>query len=53
MRQKEINSDMSSEEKTDILDAQRYFALKDPRIEQIKNNAASLASMFGVKKGGK
>ncbi|MDB6229202.1 Gp15 family bacteriophage protein [Lactobacillus amylovorus] len=53
IRQKEINSDMSSEEKTDILDAQRYFALKDPRIEQIKNNAASLASMFGVKKGGK
>ena len=51
IRQKEINSDMSSEEKTDILDAQRYFALKDPRLDQMKNNASSLASMFGLKGG--
>lgn len=42
---------MSAEEKTDILDAQRYFALKDPRLDQMKNNASSLASMFGLKGG--
>lgn len=51
IRQKEIKSDMSAEEKTDILDAQRYFALKDPRLDQMKNNASSLASMFGLKGG--
>lgn len=51
IRQKEIKSDMSSEEKTNILDAQRYFALKDPRIKQMQHNTSTLASMFGIKGG--
>ena len=51
IRQKEIKSNMSADEKNDIIGAQRYFALKDPRIDQMKNNASSLASMFGLKGG--
>lgn len=51
IRQKEIDSDMSSKEKSDIQDAQTYFALNDPRIKQMKHNQSMFASLAGL--GGK
>lgn len=51
IRQKEVDSDMSSKEKAEIQDAQTYFALNDPRIAQMKHNQSMFASLAGI--GGK